>query len=150
MRAWLDRAAVRTQPLRPPATAPAAIAIRAPSESPALALDDSRRLPQAIELPATPFVVAPAPPESLPWSWPPLRAAWGRPAESDPTDPWSRSAIVSRPPPLRQTPAPTARLSIPEPFENANAVRLVSPPPDDDPPARSFEAPASANKPPRK
>ena len=50
-----------------------------------------------------------------------------RGALADPTLPASRSAVLSAALPERSRPAPFVRLTLPDPFEHRDAVRLRSP-----------------------
>jgi hypothetical protein len=49
----------------------------------------------------------------------------------DPTAEFSALQAVAAPPPARTTPAPFLRVNVPDPFENAAAVRLRTPPAED-------------------
>ena len=66
---------------------------------------------------------------------------------TDPTLAQSAQAAVTAVPQLRTTPAPFARLKIPNPFELSEDVRLQSAPPDDEPPAAPAKAPPAPKLP---
>jgi hypothetical protein len=102
---------------------------RSLSEGPPLAhADRTSPTPDRPELPVGPLVSARAPDPNQPAALP----AGSQPTPDrvpleDPTREFSaRQATASEPAP-RTTPAPFARVNLPDPFENAEAVRLRSP-----------------------
>jgi hypothetical protein len=99
--------------------------------------------PPPPRLPALPPARVGSPdPACPPLLWGGARYRPGRPSPtSDPVLDLSRQAALAARPPLRESPAPFLRLTIPDPFESVAAVRLREPPPDDDPPASAVELP---------
>ena len=61
---------------------------------------------------------------------------------TDPTLGESRRSSLAVAPKLRQTAAPFVELTIPDPFEVVNAIRMRNQPPDTDPPASPSAPPA--------
>ncbi len=53
-----------------------------------------------------------------------------RTTSDDPTADFSSAAVQAAPMPSRGSPAPAVKLSLPDPFENRNTVRLREPPPE--------------------
>jgi hypothetical protein len=89
-------------------------------------------LPEPPPLPADPGarVVAPDPAEPPPL---PVLAHYAPERQSldDPTGDFSLRAALAAPPPERTGPAPFLRLTLPDPFEHAEVVRLRTPLPED-------------------
>jgi hypothetical protein len=87
--------------------------------------------PQPIQLPAGDRVRLPGPDVNRPALLPPLAApAPDRTALDDPTADFSAAAAQSGAVPARQAPAPFAKVGLPDPFENRNAVKLREAPPE--------------------
>ncbi len=59
----------------------------------------------------------------------------------DPTSDDSLRAALAEVPPVRSTPIPFQRRTLPDPFENAQTVRLKTPPPEDGTPAHTAPQP---------
>jgi hypothetical protein len=68
----------------------------------------------------------------------------------DPTAHEARRSVTAATPPLRQTPAPFLKLSIPDPSPLAGAAELKNPPPDEDPPVSAPGLPARVTLPEKK
>ena len=90
--------------------------------------------PQALELPAGALVRLPSPDVNLPPPLPMLALPVAdRVSVDDPTSEASRQAALAAAAPVRTTPTPFVRLTIPDPFEHARAVRLHTPPVEEPP-----------------
>jgi hypothetical protein len=63
-------------------------------------------------------------------------------AFADPTQQQSRDAVVAAEPPYRQRLAPFVKLTLPDPFELVNEIRLLRPPADNEPPVSMNALPA--------
>ncbi len=98
--------------------------------------------PQEPRLPAGDRVRLPGPDVNQPTPLPVLAApAPDRSAAEDPTADFSSGAAQSAAVPARRGPAPFAKVSLPDPFENRNAVRLRQPPPERDDPVTAAPKP---------
>jgi hypothetical protein len=53
-----------------------------------------------------------------------------RPSLEDPTIDFSASNVIGAPLPLRNTPAPFVKINLPDPFENAQTIKLPTPMPE--------------------
>lgn len=133
---WLPPAEVRTEPRAVAASGPPAPRARRAADLPPLADVSGPPAPASRQLDAGPPAAAPAPDINvLPIL--PLRLWYqlDRYAPlADPTRGPSREAAVAAEPPFRQSLAPFVRLSIPDPFEFLNEIRLLRPPADSEPP----------------
>ena len=89
--------------------------------------------PSAVEFSVGPKVSWPSPDVNEPIPLPILaRPATDRASLEDPSGESSLAAALAKTVHERTTPAPFLRLTLPDPFENRNAVRLHTPPPDID------------------
>jgi hypothetical protein len=87
--------------------------------------------PQETQFPAGDRVRLPGPDVNQPVPLPVLAApAPDRGSLDDPTADFSAAAAQSGPVPARAAPAPFARVSLPDPFENRDAVRVREAPPE--------------------
>jgi hypothetical protein len=87
--------------------------------------------PRETQLPAGDRVRLPGPDVNQPVALPLLAAPVpDRTALDDPTADFSSAAAQSGKLPPRQGPAPFAKVSLPDPFENRDAVKLREPPPE--------------------
>ena len=137
VRPYLPPADARPVPLLLPAEMPRRLAQRPMSSPPELAQmpsDPPGRPPKLFVLPAR-HVAAPDP-ASLVGLPSQRRVNIDRPsALDDPTAANSRAMASATQPSYRQSPAPFLKLVLPDPFEVINALKLSSPPADNDPPA---------------
>jgi len=111
--------------------------IRPTVEAPRWDAEISPALPDRPPLPLAPRAVVASPdPNRVPVGLISARPGPVRPAVADDsTMERSREATLASEVPLRATPAPSARVSLPDPFETLKAALVSAPPPDDDPPA---------------
>ena len=119
----------------------------AASEIPPLAVTP----PEPVRLPAAPLARAAAPDPAQFTVWittspaPEARGLppkWDRPQlTTDPTEEKSRTIAFAPPGGLRESAVPFLRITITDPFEQITIAELRNPPPDVDPPVRSFTRP---------
>jgi hypothetical protein len=84
----------------------------------------------------------PSPDVNQPVPLPPLALqVVERPGQEDPTAEYSQAAVRATPPPVRTTPAPFQRLTLPDPFEHRQNVRLANPPAEDAKPVTASPRP---------
>ncbi len=103
-------------------------------------LDPER--PHEHVLPAGARARRPGPDVNQPAALPVLAGpAPDRASLDDPTADFSASAVRAATPPVRATPAPFLRLTLPDPFEYRDAARVRTPPPDDAPPVTASPRP---------
>jgi hypothetical protein len=69
------------------------------------------------------------------------RPATDRAPLTDPTPEVSLAAVLAAAVPVRTTPAPFVRLTLPDPFEHAQTVRLRTPPEEDPHPPLTIAPP---------
>ena len=107
-------------------------------DPPELALHASAAPDQAPSQPILPLAQALSPDISAPIG-PGIQAPNAEPAtvSTDPTSDQSRESALAAATPRRLVSAPMVRLSIPDPFENANNLLLRNMPSDEDPPSTS-------------
>lgn len=87
--------------------------------------------PAPVKLPAGPKVAWPSPDIYQPIPLPILaRPVTDRASLDDPSGEASQAAALASMVPDRTTPAPFLRLTLPDPFEHRNAIRLRTPPPE--------------------
>ncbi len=115
-----------SRPIRPPAL----------PEGVPLAYDQSHpTLPGRIELPAGERVRVPSVDVNEPLALPKLTA---RPVPAAPADDPTAAAALSAAPPRRDRPAPFLRLTLPNPFEHRDALRLPRLAEDAQPPPPAY------------
>ena len=82
-------------------------------------------VPELIEFPVAIFTALPAADVTRPVSMPTLaRHSVDRRSFEDPTAEFTAQSIVNNKPPLRSQPAPFVKVVLPDPFENAEAVKV--------------------------
>jgi len=108
--------------------------------------------PARVRLPGVlPPAIASPDPAHVPVDSIAVRATLGDRADvEDPTAQEAARSVTAATPPLRQTPAPFLKLSIPDPSPLAGAPALKIPPPDDDPPVTAPGLPARVTLPEKK
>ena len=111
--------------------------LRPTVESPRWESEIETARPERRPLPLAPRAVVASPdPNRVPIGLISARPGPSRPAVADDsTLERSREATLASEVPPRTLPAPSARVSLPDPFEALKAAQVQAPPPDDDPPA---------------
>jgi hypothetical protein len=128
--------------LTPPPAAPPQFPLAKPAhgfrpdppaeETPLLGYRGTPAGPHDQYLPAGELVRLPSPDVNRPAALPPLaQPVLDRASLDDPTSAASLDAALAAPVPQRSTPAPFLRLSLPDPFEHRQTVKLRAIPPED-------------------
>ena len=121
---------VRALPKLPPATR-SSLRPHLPAEKDPLAgIGNEVAVPRRPELPESGLIRTPSRDVNLPIDLPiQSRYTADRAPLDDPTAEFSLEKAISRPQPLRETPAPFVRINLPEPFENRASVKTALPEP---------------------
>jgi len=140
---WLPPAEIPAGPRLAAAADPPPLRSRRAADLPPLADVAGPPAPAARKLDVAPLVAAPAPDINV---LPILPTRLGFQSErmaafADPTRDQSREAAVAAEPPYRQSLAPFVKLTIPDPFQLQNEIRLRQSPPDNEPPVTSKSRP---------
>jgi len=141
---WLPPAEIRPELRLVAAADPPALRSRRAADLPPLADVAGPPAPAGRKLDVPPLAAAPAPNINVlpilplrPWN--PLERMG---AFADPTQQQSRDAVVAAEPPYRHHLAPFVKLTLPDPFELVNEIRLLRPPADNEPPVSMNALPA--------
>jgi hypothetical protein len=98
-------------------------------ESPLVDARNRPQLPPGPDLPVGERIRVPSPDVNQPVPLAPLaQPVSERPGQEDPTADFSQAAVRATPLPVRANPAPFERLTLPDPFEHRQTVRLTNTP----------------------